>query len=748
MLRSRSELLRRRVVTVAGAVALTAASAAPAAAASGGALSAAAVPSLVQNAGQSDEAVRYEARGSGGSLFVTAQEVVLARPPAVVRLRFVGADRRAALRPVGRRDGVVNHAVGRRRDRWQAGLPRYAGVVFGRLYPGIDARHDLDAETGGPWVHSSFVLAPRADPRRLRWRYEGAAETRVDFATGGLSIVPAAGGAALTQPAPRAWQQVDGHRVPVGVRYAIARDRSVSLVLGSYDRSHGVRIGSVSRGALARPRVARAAAGLSTVSRSSFAFSTFLGGSKWDEAYDVAVDRRGGSYVTGLTFSADFPRRGTRPSSFGGVFDAFVARFSPGGKLVYTSYLGGERLDVGHGIAVDRHGNAYVTGRTRSGSFPVRDALQPTLRGRTCQGVRCHDAFVTKLGPRGTIRYSTYLGGTSNEEGWAIAVDRARSAYVTGNTDSTDFPTRRAVQDTNRSRPCPGDLPCPLEVFVTKLTPNGRGVPYSTYLGGARSDTTADIAVDGSGSAHVTGTTRSSDFPTRRAQQGAIRGNACGPLPTTPCLDVFVAKLSAGGGELRYSTYLGGTQSERSGGIALDARGRAHVTGSTQSTDFPTLRAVQPIGANSSCRREPPAQELCDDAFVTGLSLTGRRLTFSTYLGGNAADQGLGISIGRRGAIHVAGATDSRTFPTRNAFQSTLGGAIDAFVARLSAGGRRLEASSYLGGSENERANAIATVATGGAVVAGRTESADFPVARAARRGLAGDYDAFVTKLR
>jgi len=211
---------------------------------------------------------------------------------------------------------------------------------------------------------------------------------------------------------------------------------------------------------------------------------------------------------------------------------------------------------------------------------------------------------------------------------------------------------------------------------------------------------------------------------------------------------VFVTKLSAGGGELRYSTYLGGTKDERSGGIALDSRGRAHVIGSTQSADYPSVRAVQPSIANSSCRPEPPAQELCDDAFVTGLSLTGRKLTFSTFLGGNAADQGLGIAIGRRGAIHVAGATDSRTFPTRNAFQPKLGGAIDAFVARLSAGGRRLEASSYLGGAENERANAIATVAAGGAVVAGRTESPDFPTARAARRGLAGDYDAFVIKLR
>lgn len=479
-----------------------------------------------------------------------------------------------------------------------------------------------------------------------------------------------------------------------------------------------------------------------------FAFSTFLGGAQWDEAYDLAVDWRGSAYVTGLTFSTDLPRTGAGRSSFRGVVDAFVARYAPGGTLLYRTYLGGERFDVGHGIAVDRAGNAYVTGRTRSGSFPTRGALQPRLRGRNCQRVRCFDAFVTKLDPRGAIVYSTYLGGATSDEGFGIAVDAAGSAYVTGNTDSADFPTRNAVQSANRSRPCRGDTPCPLDVFVTKLSPNGRAIEYSTYLGGTGTDTSGAIAVDRAGNAYLTGTTRSSDFPVRSARQDAIGGTDCGPTPETPCLDAFVTKLSASGRALSYSTYLGGKNSERGGDIAVDARGRAHVTGATQSTDFPTVRAVQPSSDNSSCRSEPPAEELCDDAFVSGFSASGRTLTFSTYLGGNGQDQGLGIAVDRRGGIHVAGTTDSRTFPTRNALQPRLGGAVDAFAARLSAGGGRLVTSSFLGSAKNERANAIALGADGRPILAGRTESPAFPSSRAAQGTLAGDYDAFVTRLR
>ena len=702
------------------------------AAASATATAAGPPPPVVPNAGQSDPSVRFEARASGGAVYFTPREVVLAQVPGAVRLRFDGARSRPALRPVGRQPGVVNDLRGGA-ARWRTGLPTYAGVGYQGLYPGIDVRHEVDGRPAGPWVRTSYRIAPRADLERLRWRYEGATALRVDSETGEIRV-RVAGRPAVAQAAPTAWQQVAGRRVPVDVRYTAAADGSVGLRVGAHDRRRMLLVAPV------------AARGTQT-GRPGLRYSTFLGGRGWDEAYDVDVDPGGGAYVTGLTFSSEFPRAGARRSAFGGAYDAFVARISPQGTLLYSTYLGGGQNDVGHNIAVDRRGNAYITGRTRSADFPVRGAMQPKVRGRGCQGVRCDDAFVTKLSRRGTIAYSTYLGGEASEDGWGIAVDRRGSAYVTGNTDSRDFPTRDAAQPTNRSRPCRGDLPCPLEVFVTKLTPSGRRMAYSTYLGGARSDTSGGIAVDRGGSAYVTGTTRSSDFPTRNARARTIGGRSCGPPPGVPCLDVFVTKLSSSGRSLRYSTYLGGTQNERSGGIAVDGRGRAYVTGSTTSTDFPTARAVQPAIANATC--EPPGiEEVCADAFVSGLSAAGRRLRFSTYLGGNAEDRGLGIAVDRRGGIHVAGSTDSRQFRTRNPLQATLGGGIDGFVATLAPGGRALRDSTYLGGRENERINAIAVDQQGAAVLAGRSDSPDFPTTTAFQDTLAGDFDAFVTKLR
>jgi hypothetical protein len=479
----------------------------------------------------------------------------------------------------------------------------------------------------------------------------------------------------------------------------------------------------------------------------TLAYSTFVGGTKWDEALDVEVDRRGNTYVAGFTFSAEFPRSGRGPGAFGGVQDAFVMRFSPRGRLLYSKILGGGAVDVAQNVAVDRRGNAYVTGRTLSSDFPTRRALQRRPSGRNCQDAPCTEAFVTKLSPGGRIVYSTYLGGTTNEEGWGIAVDRAGSAYVTGNTDSADFPTRNAFASRSPSRPCDSQVPCPFDVFVTKLGPSGRSIAYSTYLGGSRSDTSGGITVDRAGNAYVSGTTRSSNFPTRNAYQPRISRVACGPPPGVPCTDAFVTKLSRDGRSIRYSTYLGGAENERSAGVAVDTRGRAYVAGSTGSPDFPTAGAIQEAIGNSSCNRPGAPKELCDDAFVAALGPAGRRLRFATFLGGNAEDQALGVTVGRDGAIYVAGSTDSRAFRTSAPLQGTLGGAIDAFVAKLRPGGRALEFSTYLGGDENERASGIAVDRAGGVLLAGRTDSPDFPVAAPIRGTLAGDIDAFVARL-
>jgi hypothetical protein len=472
---------------------------------------------------------------------------------------------------------------------------------------------------------------------------------------------------------------------------------------------------------------------------------TFLGGLEWDEATDVEVDDDGNRYVTGFTMSRDLPE--AVPLGPGGITDAFVARISPDDTLVWTVVLGGSGLDAGNGLALDDDGNVYVTGRTGSVDFPVDGALQSELNGDECTGEPCLDAFVTKLDPDGGIVFSTYFGGSLNEEGLGIAVDDEGGAVISGNTDSPDLPTVEPFQAEFGSPPCPGDLPCPLDVFVSRLTPDGSELEFSTYLGGDAGDTNAGVALGDDGTAFVIGTTRSTDFPTVDAFQEAVNGRSCGPPPGSPCPDAFVTALDGGGSSAVFSTLLGGTEPDAGGGVAVDAAGRAVVTGGTQSPDFPTARPAQAALDNSSCTDDQP-EEFCDDGFVTRLSPDGDSLEFSTFLGGTGQDQGLGIIVDESGTVVVSGSTDSRNFPARDPVQAELGGSVDGFVTALSDRTGAPVWSTFLGGSEADRANAV-TVGRDGAVHAvGRTLSPDFPTVDPLQPELQDDdYDAFLSSL-
>ena len=251
-------------------------------------------------------------------------------------------------------------------------------------------------------------------------------------------------------------------------------------------------------------------------------YSTYLGGSGDDEGFGIAVDGAGSAYVTGWTNSTNFPTQSPYQASYqGGTYDAFVTKLTPAGNaLVYSTYLGGNDLDSGHGIALDGAGSAYVTGVTGSANFPTQSAYQATFQGGD------YDAFVTKLSSAGNaLVYSTYLGGSGGKDvGIGIAVDGAGSAYVTGFTGSTNFPTQSGYQATGQGN---------YDAFVTKLAPAGNALIYSTYLGGSGYDAGLGIAVDGAGSAYVTGYTASTNFPTQSPYQATNRG----------IWDAFVTKL-------------------------------------------------------------------------------------------------------------------------------------------------------------------------------------------------------------
>jgi hypothetical protein len=383
--------------------------------------------------------------------------------------------------------------------------------------------------------------------------------------------------------------------------------------------------------------------------------------------------------------------------------------------LVYSTYLGGSGLDQAQGIAVDSSGNAYVTGSTSSPDFPMANPSQVRYGGAGS------DAFVTKLSASGNaLVYSTHLGGRATDVGYGIAVDSAGNAYLTGTTDSTDFPTANSFQALHA-----GGIN---DAFVTKLNPSGNALVYSTYLGGGGSDAGYGIAVDSFANAYVTGSTSSIDFPTMNSLADYGGG----------VIDAFVTKLNPSGKALVYSTYLGGSGDDAGYGIAVDSVGNACVTGSTSSPDFPTASPLQARygGAES-------------DAFVTKLNAPGSMLVYSTYLGGNGVDAGYGIALDSAGNAYVTGSTSSPDFPTASPFQVGYGGAeSDAFVTKLNAAGNALVYSSYLGGNGIDAGYGIAVDSFANAYVAGSTSSSNFPLINPfpARNADKNVY-AFLTKL-
>jgi hypothetical protein len=396
-------------------------------------------------------------------------------------------------------------------------------------------------------------------------------------------------------------------------------------------------------------------------------------------------------------------------------------------SLVYSTYLGGSNLDQGFGIAVDSTGSAYVAGFAGSTDFPTVNPLpnMPTS-----------GAFVTKFNPAGSaLVYSTYLGGTGPTQANAIAVDSTGSAYVTGQTRATDFPTMNPVQASNTFNN--------QDAFVSKLSPDGATLVYSTYLGGNTPDeedgggqAAWSIAVDSTGNAYVTGNTLDTDFPTVNPLQATNKTSA--PSSGTG----FVAKYNAAGSALIYSTFLGGSAQDTPWGIAADSNGNAYVTGETISVDFPTAHPFQSV-----CNGCPGAV----NAFVTKINATGTAFIYSTFLGGSDTNVSYAIAADASGNAYVTGTTTATDFPTVNPLQATNRGNGDAFITKINPSGSALVYSTYVGGGTGaDVGRGIAVDLSGAVYVAGSTNSTDFPTlnpVQATKIGGAGPDTGFVLNL-
>jgi len=641
--------------------------------------------SFEANRGQSDRRVKFIARGGGYTMFLTATETVLSiQKPLPVGIKLLAANPAPRVEGLGEQQGESNYFIGNDPAKWRTHVPHYSRVRYRNVYRGVDLVYYGNQQQ----IEHDFVVAPGADPRQIRFAVRGA--DRVELDNRGELVIHLGNGEMRLRK-PRIYQEEGEVRKEVLGGYTLTAGNLVGFALGPYDRTRPLVIDPI------------------------LSYSTYLGGSDFDRGLAPAVDRNGNVYVTGQTSSTNFPTTNSLQPVPGGGQDVFVTKLNAGGSaIVYSVYLGGSGDDSGFGIAVDDTGNAYVSGRTASTNFPTASPLQAAYGGGPT------DAFVVKLNTAGSaLVYSTYLGGSGQDNALDLRLDAAGSAYVAGRTSSTNFPTANSLQSGNA-----GDF----DVFVSKLNPAGSALVYSTYLGGSANEGLTALAVDRGGNAYVSAGTSSTDFPTINALQPTYGG---GPM------DAFVAKLNAAGSALIYSTYLGGSGNEMNPSVAVDLSGNAYVAGRTFSTDFPTANPLQPARAGAS------------DAFVSKLNAAGSALIYSTYLGGSGDENIFGIASDAAGNAYVSGWTSSPDLPTANPLQPAYGGGIsDAFVAKLNATGPVLVYSTYLGGSGEDKGDFIVVDASGSAYVTGWTASTDFPTANPLQNTNGGGaFDVFVAKI-
>lgn len=701
---------------------------------------------FIPNEGQIDENVKFYIRGTNYGFYFTPQEAVMSfssQNTSEIKgvnlgLQFLDANPDVKIEGLSKASGMINYFAGKDESKWITNLPSYERIMYKDLWKGID----LVFYSKNNALKYDFILHPGASVEDIKLTYRGSKGISLDN-EGNLQVHNDLG--ILIDESPITYQEIQNKRVMVesifeikkqkcGQEYfgfevledyiddysliidpglvfstflgglvlevgtneanklgiAVDKEGNVYVAGGTVSPSYPVTLGAFQD----MPPNKDSSATTAYITKlssdgSGLIYSTFLGGSGIDEARSIAVDSMGNAYVTGESTSSDFPvTLGAFQEDSPSIdsSSAFAAKLNPdGSQLIYSTFLGGTNDDEGTGIAVDIHGNAYVTGETASPDFPITlgafqedfpsdfNTVEPPdendeleLQQNTVDSV-----FVTKLSTDGSsLIYSTFLGGSDDDEGSDIAVDDMGNAYVTGETTSENFPTTLgAFQETSR-----GGVD---DVFVTKLNSNGSALIYSTLLSGSDDDEARSIAIDRMGNAYVGGETTSPDFPvTLGAFQVDFRADDDAG---------FVSKLNPDGSELIYSTFLNGTGFAVNGqdigdnevqGIAVDDEGNAYVAGLTNSPDFPVTLGAFEENLQGSRTDEPQID--FGDAFIAKLGPDGTILLYSTFLGGSRDDLVRDLAIDQDGNVYVVGYTTSSDFPvTLGAFDETFRGSVD-----------------------------------------------------------------------
>ncbi len=676
--------------------------------------------SFEANAGQVDPSFQFVARGGAMSVYLAEGGVasldlrsVTGASAGVVKAMLVGgATARAEAVAEEPLSGRINYLLGNDPSKWVHDVPTFGRVRYRSVYPGIDLVY---YGSQGRLEHD-FIVTPGADPRRIRMRLAGIDGMEVD-ASGDATLK--VGTQSVTWKKPMLYQSIAGLRRRVEGRYRVESNTELGFEVGVYDPLRPLIIDPV------------------------VIYSTYIGRGGNETASRLALDNNGNAYLIGVSTDNSYPTTPgagslTPPSSRGNIV---VTKLNANAtELVYSTILGGAGIDLGLGIAVDAQGSVYLTGSTTSEDFPTTPGVFQRVYGKPAgEFAKANgglgDCFVTRLNSAGNaISFSTYLGGNVLDACSAIALDPAGNIYVTGATNSANFPStegsfQRAYRGGRDSYPILKSS----DGFVAKFNNSGTQLLYATFFGGNGEEAGAAIAVDADGNAYVTGATNSTfGFPlTATAPQTRYSGS--GGNGEVALGDAFILKFDRTGSNLVYGTLLGGSRDDVAFGIAVDKQGAAYITGSTLSTDFPTTAVARQGNYRG---QSVTAGWFAGDAFVAKLNPAGTAWEYSTYLGGTADDRGTNIVVQDDGSAWIVGHTLSNDFwrtedATQRQYagdrQNEFYGSGDVFLSHLNPTGQTLLFSTYLGGQGNEWALGLAADNRGSIYVAGGTSSLDFP---------------------
>ncbi|WP_455393061.1 DUF7948 domain-containing protein [[Eubacterium] cellulosolvens] len=601
---------------------------------------------------------------------------------SIVKMTFIDAN---AVHPVAVEllPHKSNFFYGNKSETWITGVSNYQKVVYKELWSGVDLIYYLQPEG----LKYEFLLHPGANPDIIRLQIEGHQTMKV---VDNDLVIKTHHGHSIYDSGLKIYYNDEAGGTIQGT-FQLLGEGVYTFKLADYDSNRGITIDPL-------------------------IFSTFIGSSNIDEAWDIALDSNNNSYLTGDTKHMNFPHTpGAYDTTHNGNFDIVVFKMSPqGAGLLYSTFIGGGDYDSSHALEVDSEGNAYITGYTESTDFPnTTGAFDQDYNGG-------RDTFALKLNSTGSdLIYSTYIGGTDYEYGRGLAIDDLGNAYVTGYTYSNDFPISTNAFDKDHNGYA--------DVFVLKLNSTGKGLVYSTFIGGSRSDYCRAIEITDNGLVSITGLTYSYNFPTTPSGYDTLFNGG---------IDIFVSKFNSDGSNLLYSTFVGGYQEDFSRDIELDEFGNAYITGYTNSDSFPI-----------SSKSYDDSYAGDEDVIVFKLNPTGSTLIYSTYIGGSYVDRGRDLVLDASGNVYVTGETYSVDFPSASSNESITENYCDAFLLKLNSNGAVLLYSTFIGGSKNDYGTDLELDMNNSVYITGYTESSDFMVTNDSYdKFFGGETDMFLAK--